>query len=416
MFGIGSRGPPWCRFSLSQVVEHQGNPFVRPVAIEGEIHIRQARERMDMSVRVDVQAQASDSQLIRDEFFEHTVDSLIIRTPSHLSSSLFPSVRIQATIWISPGVTLENLEIDSHSLPITVYSKQDYSVLGRTKLSTVSRPIVVEAPEPSKPLGTFRSREIVIHTISGSITGTYPLYELLSITTISGTISIFIVPKSNPQGADTKPASLVLSSTSSSIYATTLIPTNHTSIPNRKYQSHLSSTSGSLDAILLHTLHSILFTTSGDIRAEIHPFESLPDFSGCHISTRTVSGYTSVSVHPSLSHPSLPIRHLSATHHHVSGSLDLAYPAHWEGRIHGKTTSGSLDIDWAGVKIIRDRKGVVGREIEAIRGDAREALLEFHGASGRACLRGEGKAGDWEEGAAEDDWVTVTGAKGLEGV
>lgn len=71
----------------------------------------------------------------------------------------------------------------------------------------------------------------------------------------------------------------------------------------------------------------------------------------------------------------------------MSGSLLLTYPPSWEGTIVGATASGSLRVEWEGVRVISDRDEYVGRRILAKRGEG-EGRLDFEGVSGSALLRG----------------------------
>ena len=323
---------------------------------------------------------------------EKTESSIIIKTPNRLSKSRLgfsPRISLHITIWIPAGIVLQNFGIDTQSLSITFHPGLDYTVNDRTTITTVAGPISVPASNPSNSVSTTRTREIIIHSTSGAVTGTYPLYDLLSISTLSGTISIALSPqKASP--SHPHPASLILRTASASILVTTPSISFPSTIPVRDYTSSLTSASGSLSATLLHTTSTTLHTNSGRIQASIYPHG--PPTSPSQLSSRCQSGSTAITLHNSLSHPSSPLRALSASHHFVSGSLDLVYPSRWEGSIAGRTVSGSLGVHWAGVRIIKERNGPgPGRLVEAIRGDGK-GELRFEGVSGSAVLRGESSA------------------------
>lgn len=55
--------------------------------------------------------------------------------------------------------------------------------------------------------------------------------------------------------------------------------------------------------------------------------------------------------------------------------------------------SGSIDLDWDGVRVVRDgKKGWVKRTVEAVRGDG-ESQLIFSSQSGSLTLGGDSEGG-----------------------
>ena len=365
------------------------------VRITGVTHIRPAQGKIENNLRVDLLITASDPQL---SYVEKTDSQLVIRTPRGISKHSWdsrgsdkPYVRIDATIWVSPGAILQNFDINVQSLSIVCYTGLKLNAR-RVMLSTLTGHITL--PPDHAELITTDSREIIIHSTFGSIEGTYPLYDLLSITTVSGSISILISPQ-EALDSNTKPAKLILQSASGSIQADTPVAELTESkrlrkIPHRDYTSSVSSASGSIYANILHTSKTTIQTASGRISAYIHPHgpPSLPSL----LVTDSASSATNVKVYPSLSHPLIPLQALSASHRVFSGSINLTYPNEWEGSIHAKTISGTLGVDWPRVNIVKDVKGVVGREIEALRGHG-QGRLEFETTSGSAFLGGDGEPG-----------------------
>lgn len=255
-------------------------------------------------------------------------------------------------------------------------------------------------PPPSSPLSplstsnpmssssTSPSRETVIDLASGSVTGTYSLYDLLSIHTTSGHIDITLSLQ-NASTSAPKPALLRLSTASGSIRVQTPALKDPSRIPDREYKTSISSHSGSIDAKIPHGIHTSLKTASGSINAELVPLG--PNTSRSDIETRTHSSSTDIKLHPSAVNASQPLRKLYADYQLGSGGLRVAYPSTWEGRVQGKTVSGGVDVEWEGLRMVKDRKGYVGREIEAVKG-AGEGVLRFYGYSGRVVLRGDGDA------------------------
>ncbi len=61
--------------------------------------------------------------------------------------------------------------------------------------------------------------------------------------------------------------------------------------------------------------------------------------------------------------------------------------------IRGSTLSGSIDLDWDGLKVVKDeKKGWVKRTVEAVRGEG-ESQLVFSGKSGSVNLGGDSGGG-----------------------
>ena len=203
---------------------------------------------------------------------------------------------------------------------------------------------------------------------------------------MSGSIDIDVDPKDADED-NVQPAILRLSSKSGSIRALT----STISVPARDYQTTLRSLNGGIDATLLHGSYTSLRSLNGRINADLYPYGH--NNSRTNINTHCQSGSTDITVHPSLSHPTDPIKKLYSEHHGSSGSVSLWYPAQWQGTIKGSTLSGSIDVDWDGTKVVRDeKKGWIKRTIEAVRGEG-ESQLTFSSKSGSLNLGGDGGGG-----------------------
>ena len=317
--------------------------------------------------------------------------ALTIKTPKKTSrkSSLgngadSPCIYIGATVSIPPGTTLENFRIDTETLSVTFFHGLDYAITNSTEINAHSSSLSLSTDEP--PSIKINSRDTSIHVTSGSVRGTYPLYDTLDISTMSGSIDVDVEPKDADEG-NIKPAILRLTSKSGSIRALTSM----VSVPARDYQTTIESSNGGIDATLLHGSRTSLRSNSGHVNADLYPFGH--NNSRTDINTFCQSGSTDITVHSSLSNPTDPMKKLYSEHHGVSGSLSLWYPAQWEGTVKGSILSGSLDLDWDGLKVVKDeKKGWVKRTVEAVRG-AGESHLVFSSTSGSVNLGGDGGIG-----------------------
>ena len=87
------------------------------------------------------------------------------------------------------------------------------------------------------------------------------------------------------------------------------------------------------------------------------------------------------------------MKKLYSEHRGFSGSLNLWYPAQWQGTVKASTLSGSIDLDWDGLKVVKDeKKGWVRRSVEAVRGNG-ESELVISGKSGSVNLGGDSGGG-----------------------
>ena len=355
----------------------------------GEIDVRPSERKSRPTISIDLKIYGSHPRLIDAEALSigMTGSSLTVETPlwmlmdsQSFTANTSPCIYIDAAISISAGAALETLRIDSESLSVTFQPGLDYAPSECTKLSPglISNPTVAE----KAPVTSLYHRETRINLNSGSVKGFYPLYDLLSIHTVSGSVEVNVDPRKASKN-NVKPAVLRLDSSSGSIRATT--PT--VNIPDRDYQTSISSDNGGIESTLLHGLRTSIHSINGHIRTDLYPYGH--NNSRTDIDMHSSSGNTEITLHSSLSHPAVPLKKLYSKYHTVSGNLRLWYPAQWQGMVEGTTSSGSVRLDWKGLKVVKDeKKGWAKRNIEAVRGDG-EGKLIFSQVSGIVELTGE---------------------------
>ena len=159
-------------------------------------------------------------------------------------------------------------------------------------------------------------------------------------------------------------------------------------VPYRDYQTQIALGSGSLKATLIHGSRLTMTSSSGSVKAALSPHGSPEDES--YLYTKTQSGYTDIAVFSSISHPGKPMRQFYGDYRYVSGSLKIRYPEEWEGKVEGQTVTGSISVEWPGLRIIR-RTVPTGRVaysvIKGVKGHG-DGTLRFGGVSGSVSLRG----------------------------
>jgi hypothetical protein len=203
-----------------------------------------------------------------------------------------------------------------------------------------------DAPNPS--------REFRQHETHRSISGTYPLYDLLDLKTLSGSISVTIVP--HPGNV---PAVLRLSSTSGSIrikidksYLNAAEIATHQHALNRTFDTQISSISGSVGGSILvgGGGQTTVTARSGSLDLAIYPVNVDNGSKESTLSTSTASGSSHVKVHDPVFGGKLT--QLVANHQCTgSGSMGIKYPSTWEGEIHALSVgSGSVSVKGQGLK------------------------------------------------------------------
>ncbi len=373
---------------MSQDGHHKGSD-IKPVLVRGDVQVRLAEQSFGTNIRVELALHGSDPKLTSSEWLGivKTDSALTLKTPrwmpkedSSASNEQSPCIYVSATIWIAPGTILETLGIDAETLSVDFFPGLDYAITKSTEISVFSATLSIKANNAPEKL-TINSRETVIDVSSGSVTGSYPLYDFLSIHTKSGSIDVTIDPKAASKD-NVKPAVLRLTSNSGSVRART----STISAPDREYRADVSTSSGSIDVTLLHGIRTSLRSINGRITADLYPFGD--NNTRTEIESHCNSGSTDITLHPSLSHPDAPLKRLNAYYGSSSGRMHLRYPDQWEGTVEGTTLSGSIKLNWEGLRVIKDgKKGWLKRHIKAVKGDG-EGKLVFTGSSGSVTLTG----------------------------
>lgn len=354
------------------------------VQLLGEVRVRPAVDDPESSIRVDLEFHASEPNLLDFIELQKSESTFSIKTLSDVAGLQDPCLSIIATIWISPGLSLRSMSIETHNLAIQYYPDLSYTIHNTTTITSSHGSIHMC---PSLP--TNHSRETIIRTSSGSIHGTYPLYDLLSLHTESGAIDVRVAPQPAAASAPTEPARFTASTSSGRIAAYYPIGLGlaASSLPNRDYRVALRTSSGAIHGSYLHGTYTSLRSSSGSVDVTLAPYGE----AASTIRTNTQSGDMRLRVLDSLTAPlpDTPMRALSSEHDAESGDLRLRFPDAWEGGIEAKTSSGDLDVDWDGVRLVRDERDDGGwRRLVAVRGNG-HGKIRFRSSSGSMELVGD---------------------------
>ncbi|KAI0098679.1 hypothetical protein GGR51DRAFT_537497 [Nemania sp. FL0031] len=245
------------------------------------------------------------------------------------------------------------MKLSKHALPLLLPAS-----IVRSEVQVPLTPPSL-SPTPNAP----DSRRIILRSTSNSISGSYPLYDLLSISTQSGSISVGVTAHSASEEDPSQPASLKLKSDSGMIHITfpeTWNTAAQSGIPLREYNTFVATQSGSISGSFPLGLHTSFDSRSGSISGDlvVVPINTLGPR---QLKTISHDGMQSLRV---VSHDSWPAtvkqawwEGMVSRHEGHSGLINLDYPDCWEGIIEVEADSGSIGITGRGVQIIRQEQG-----------------------------------------------------------
>jgi len=431
-------------------ITHDGDDRDRTVSVRtaGEIRLRRIPKDSSRGTKafLTVDVHVSDPSLHVAKTWDHERKVLQVSTPQYarLASSGPHCVSLEVTAWFPEDAEFSNLLIESFDLTLRVIEDIKINVSGESKFATVlgrvafpSASLLGSSTElPTTTSSTaldgsgsssagkassgvpFSSRRILVETVSGSISGCYPLMDYLGMTAQSGSIKVDAFPQPVLPDAP-KPAELEVQTASGSIEVNLPVrdalsskyippPRNyitsiHSSAGSIKGSYYLGSTSnfrsmsGSIHIVTMPVLQAgssdqsglpqntfATHTVSGSIKAEVldpvfitmvpyveerperppHPTPYLPiGDDDPYIIIPPSTNKALFKVDDPESFKSKTLRNLKSSHGSQSASISISYPAVWEGSFHAKSMSGSIKWAGDGLQIIRDKNGFASHEV-----------------------------------------------------
>lgn len=359
-------------FSFLELMEDSHIP-VREV--DGLVRITAGSANQKAAIVVGVSFATTAEYQVTQVNMKQTGNSLSLNAPSMRSTASGSSKRscmnVHATIFIRPDIELEDLEVATDHLHLHVqgglFDGDKKLAVGNTEFTTIRGDVDVVQ---------WSSRNTVIEVISGSVSGTYALRDLLSIKTSSGTINVDVEPKPIDR-ASPAPAQFTAKTISGNIK--THFSTDD--LPEREYRTHVESSSGTLSGFYILGSTSTFKTISGTISADILPYAA--DDGASTLRTDTSSGTTNINLLSPFINPGRPMTHLHSTHHTTAASLNLVYPQEWEGTAAGGTISGNLAIRGRDVEVVDVSRGPVGKRMRVRKGSGNgSSNMDFGTTSG----------------------------------
>lgn len=337
----------------------------------GTLQLLPAREGQASDITIDVAIAASDAFIAESVQTDVTETSLKINLPRHWGRGIVSNscLRVNVSIFIQPGLILEELLLDIDASRVEIPSELDLKV-------DTSKIDLHAGGLDATPF--FTSRETHINLGAGSVTGEYSLYDLLQIQTHSGSVNVNVLPQ---KADDEKPVPAILSigSDAGSVHAA--YPPLGTPIPNRQYCTTVWSHQGSINGNYIHGIKTTLESNSGSITANILPY-IVKDFNSI-LHTRTDAGAQRINILSPYNAVGTKIKGLTSSHLTHAASLTIEYPPEWEGRIEGRTGVGRLTLR-GDVKVIKEGGvGPVGGYVLAEKGNG-DSKMEFRTNAGSA--------------------------------
>ncbi|KAI1112943.1 hypothetical protein F5Y14DRAFT_462934 [Nemania sp. NC0429] len=391
------------------VYKHPGSMSVR---VGGQVNVRRLG-RGDGDPRMVLEIAANEPKLLLRTSLDADLQEIKVSLPEAYESPVHgqrPCVEIKGTVWVPEGAEISLLSLRAIHLDIRLFDDLHLRVADYAELSSVVGHIQAGASErdgqgaptidphhgfvPAKDSWAFDSRAIEVHTTSGSINGTWPLYDTLGLHTTAGNISVSITPKEALANGQ-KPAVLSLSSLSGVISAVEPVH-NLSQIPRRDYVVDVKSTAGSIHGALAFSTDTTAHITAGALVLDLLPVINTGKITPqkpAQLETKTTSGATSVRILEPLffggddkavaGRAPRALDCLQATHQSTSGRIGLRYPQAWEGMLYAQTTGGRLVARGRDLKILKHVGGWAGSEMEARKGAAgKKSSIEVHAVLG----------------------------------
>jgi DUF4097 and DUF4098 domain-containing protein YvlB len=311
----------------------------------------------------------SDTLDVNSIKYEYRADGLTIGDPTFPDgfdgiSKGSACLGISVTLYISPGARIDNLKIQSSHLGMQVHNGVNFTVKNTTAISLTTGTL---------DSVSFNSRETHLKTISGSISGKYSLFDLVSIETKSGSVNVNIEPKEAVEGSSPS-AVFKANSLSGSVRA----DFERTRIPPRDYQVDITTTVGSVDGTFIHGSRTEIISIEGQIAADLLPYSSTNLDTPSILTTTTTDGQSLITVrspYKSKKSTSTIMNKMVSTHKSVNGVMDLTYPQEWEGSVEGQSFNGTVHLQGKDLVLVKEEEREGFNQVEARKGSGGSTMV-----------------------------------------
>ncbi|KAI1495246.1 hypothetical protein F5X96DRAFT_612745 [Biscogniauxia mediterranea] len=372
--------------------EHSGE---YPVLVEGQVEIR----RLDGGEpRMVLKTVTNDPDMLLSIYQDDAEQRMKVSIPKKYNSSIgrqTPCVEMKATIWVPENANLKVLSVNVTHFRIDLLDDLSLKVIDHTALISTTGSIGagVGTPVSNAGLGTgssaseftyvpakdsyaFNSTAIEARTVSGQISGNWPLYEILGLHTTTGSIKVDVMPKERLLSG---PGMAVLSLSTISGDISVVEPVHTAPMPLMDYLVDIKSTSGSIHGAVAFGAAIKLQSIANDIVFDLLPVmhrNQLTPQTPAQLETASRSGVTVVRVLDPIwyggSNDTASITRLfdclEAKHQETSGNMKLQYPKTWKGNAEVKSTSGRVSITGKEVVLVSQARQVIGADTRVCKG------------------------------------------------
>jgi hypothetical protein len=246
-------------------------------------------------------------------------------------------------IYVRKGLRLDKLFVESLVFSVEIPQPVDIQVSdAEVKLSAG---VLNAHPFPD-------SQVVSVSTDSGSISGTFLLYDQVKITAVAGSINADVIPQKN---ADSGNAAVLQLETQAGQINAQFPPKNVTKIPERQYLTTVTSGAGSVSGRYLHGDTTTIQTGFGSIDVVLLPLASSSKNS---LVTSTKSGMQRVKLLSPVNGSTAALDKLDASHTSIYGGVSIVYPTEWQGTVTAETTAGSASMNGEGLEVTEEKKGL----------------------------------------------------------
>jgi len=409
------------------------------ISPNGEIIIRRLPADSAKGPHFTFDVRTSDPALVVLQTWDEQLRQLTVSSPkaSHLKLPGPHCISIEITAWVPENTELNNLWVQSVSLDLRVLNDVKINVSDAVGLTSISGSVHLpnfpkSKPSFQKPNYSLETRRITVETTSGSIDGLFPLYDLLSLQSISGTIRVGVIPH-NIDPTRPAAAELKIKTTSGSISchlpALSIGEKKYTP-PIRDYVTHVESTSGTIYGSYYQGSEGYFNSMSGSIHGSLLPIIGTDHGSVSTLNTVTTSGTTSIELLSPIFYnpesfrirdpkrsPYIPINDddpyllfppktevrlptegittivetpsvwesLKSSHQSTSGKISVRYPLEWEGTVDVTGITSSMSVSGEKLRIIRATNQWGKKEIVAAKGyqgEGKASMAKLNSISG----------------------------------
>ncbi|KJZ78819.1 hypothetical protein HIM_01592 [Hirsutella minnesotensis 3608] len=365
------------RFPSWRLPDVSGQVVLRPSTkndTDGSIDLEIISNDENLRVKVDADFKGDDQRL----------KMTIPRASPSWPMAEGPCIQMRAVVTVPRKAYLRRFNVETVQLDVDVLDGLSMGVSDDIHISTVSghyqTSLAEDANEDVVPY-MMQSRRITVETVSAPITGWFPLYDGLKLSSSSGDITAQVGPKSGEHKAQ-----LEVSTVSGQIKVTEPLEEAMKSgkpskkLPARPYKARLSTVSGDLDARVASNCDADFHSISGELSIEVLPVLDKSVRHSGSIKTDTKSGDVRMTVLEPVwvdgddKDKRGSLDRLESRYNSISGALQLKYPSSWRGRFHTEALSGDIEVHGKDVDIIR-RGRSIGRYVDGRKGDGGSNLI-----------------------------------------